>query len=419
VRLIARSEFDMMKNLAIKIVLFIILVPVLSIAGYLGYQSYLAPIPPTPTPTINPDESEITRAMVSAEGKVVPLQYVQLSFRTAGTVKEVFVKQGDRVEADHLLAILTGKEDLEAAIAAAQLELTNAQHDLDALYEHIELSRAQAQMDVVDAKDNVKEAERLINALDSTPSEDQVKAAESAVILAEKELETARRGLNQISNKPETSPQRAAAQLAVYAAERQYLKAVNYLNALGGTPSEQDVERAEANLALAEAQLAEAEQRYEVLKQGPDPDDVELAQARLDNAKAQLTAVQTRLQDLELRAPFSGEIVTQDLKPGEVVNPSIPQIVLADLSSWKIETTDMTEKDVVLLSPGMQAVITLNAFPESKFKGVISSIGQLGQELRGTVNYIVSLDFDYGDAPLRWEMTAFIDIMLPEDKGQP
>jgi HlyD family secretion protein len=412
-------EIDKMKSLTIKILLFIILVPVLSIAGYLGYQSYLAPIPPTPTPTIDPNKVEVGREMVSAEGKVVPLQYVQLNFRTTGTVKEVFVKQGDQVEADTLLAILTGREDLEAAITAAKLELTNAQQDLDALYEHIELSRAQAQMEVADAKDSVKDAERLVNALDSTPSEDQIKAAESAVILAEKELETARKGLNQISDKPENSPKRAAAQLAVYAAERQYLRAVNYLNALGGDPNEQDIERSEANLALAEAQLAEAEKRYEILMQGPDPDDVELAEARLENAEAQLKAVQTRLQDLELRAPFSGEIVTQDLKPGEVVNPSIPQIVLADLSMWKIETTDLTERDVVLISPGMQALITLNAFPEDKFEGVVNSIGQLGEELRGTVNYVVTLDFEYGDAPLRWEMTAFVDIMLPGDEGKP
>lgn len=408
-----------MKSQLVKIVLFVILLPILSFGGYIGYQNYLAPVPNEPIPTINASESDFEQEIVSAEGKVVPLQYVYLSFRSAGTIKEVFVRQGDRVEANQLIAILMGSEDLEAAIKAAQLELTYAEQDLKGLYENIELRRVQAQMDVLDAKDNVKEAEKLVNALNSTPSQEQINAAESAVVLAEKELDIAKKGLDRLSKEPEHSPRRAAAQLAVYAAERQYLRAVQYLNALKSEPSEQDVDRSEVNLALSEALLAEAKEKYEMLKQGPDPDDVELANKRVENAKAQLKAVQTRLVDLELRAPFNGEIISQDLKIGEVVNPSIPQVVLADLSSWKIETTDLTEKDVVLLSPGMQAEITLNALPERKFNGFVRHIGQLGVESRGTINYVVVIEFDDEDAPVRWEMTAYVDIVLLKSSNIP
>ncbi|HSF80277.1 MAG TPA: efflux RND transporter periplasmic adaptor subunit [Anaerolineales bacterium] len=403
-----------MKSTLLKTLLAIPLIFILVWLGYQGYTNYLAPLPATPTPTAALDQSELRPEVVSAEGKVVPHQYVRLSFSVPGAVDEVFISQGEQVNSGQLLAILKGKEELEATITAAQLELTSAQQDLEALYEHVELVAAQAQMDLVDAQEDVKDAQRIIDALNSTASQAQIDAAEAAILLTERELERARKLLSDIPNRPATVARRAAAELAVYAAQRAYYRANSYLNAMTGSPSETDVARAEANLSLAEAQLDEMEKEYLILKEGPDPDDVQLAQARLDNAKAQLTAVQTRLQDLELRAPISGEIVSLELKVGEVVNPAQTQVVLADLSSWKVETTDLTEKDVALLSPGMKASITLNSFPEQVIQGVVEEIALFGEERRGAVTYVVTLDFDAGDLPVRWEMTAFVDFLLTQ-----
>jgi len=402
-----------MKSTLWKSLLAIPIITVLVWLGYQGYTNFLAPVPPAPTPTAIPDQTDLNRKVVSVEGKVVPIQYVRLSFNVPGMVDEVFVSQGEQVKANQLLAMLKGREELEAAIAAAQLEHTSARQDLEALYEHVELARAQAQMNLVEAQEDVKDAERLVDALDSKPTHDQIQAAEAAITVTERELELARKALSNIPDRAENSVRRAAVQLAVYAAERAYYRANSYLNALTGSPNEADVDRAEANLALATAQLHEVEKEYEILQEGPDPDDVELAQARLENAMAQLTAVKNRLRDLELRAPFAGEIASLNIKVGEVVNPTLPLLVLADQSSWMIETTDLTEKDVALLSTGMKADITLNAFPDQKNVGQIREIGLLGEERRGSVTYVVRLDFDTENLPVRWEMSAFVDIFLP------
>ncbi len=403
-----------MKTTLWKILLAIPIITFLVWLGYQGYENYLAPVPTESIPTMVTNQNDTRREVVSAEGKVVPHQYVRLSFSVPGTVDDVFVSQGDQVASDQLLAILKGKEELEAAVAAAQLELTSAQQDLDALFEHVELAAAQAQMNLVEAQEDVKDAEQLVDALDSKPTQDQIQAAEAAITVTERELELARKALSNIPDRAENSVRRAATQLAVYAAERAYFRANSYLNALTGSPSESDVDRAEANLALAEAQLHEMEKEYKILQEGPDPDDVELAQARLENAQAQLLAVQDRLGDLELRATFSGEVASMSLKVGEVVNPAQPVLVLADLSRWMIETTDLTEKDVALLTPGMGAAITLNAFPDQVIQGVVREIGLFGEERRGSVTYVVKLDFDTGDLPIRWEMTAFVDFLLLE-----
>ena len=64
---------------------------------------------------------------VVAEAEVVPLRYASLSFVSSGVIEEVYFEEGDLIEAGQILAVLEGREHLEAAVAAAELELLNAQ----------------------------------------------------------------------------------------------------------------------------------------------------------------------------------------------------------------------------------------------------------------------------------------------------
>jgi HlyD family secretion protein len=194
-------------------------------------------------------------------------------------------------------------------------------------------------------------------------------------------------------------------------AQKQYDDAVRLLNNLLGETNVIDLEQAEADLTLAQARCDAAD--YQDLKAGPDPDEVALARARLANATAQVTAARDALQNLELRAPFAGKLIASDLKVGEFVSPGVPVATLADLSAWQVQTIDLAESDVALLSPGMAAEVTLDAFPGERFTGAIREIDLQGVDRRGDITYTVTLDFDPGDVPVRWEMTAFVDISLP------
>jgi len=98
---------------------------------------------------------------------------------------------------------------------------------------------------------------------------------------------------------------------------------------------------------------------------------------------------------------------------GEVAAPGAELALLADLSSWRVETTDLAETDVALVSPGMPAQISLDAFPDRVFEGVVREIDWVSEDSRGSVTYRVTLDFDPGGLPVRWGMTAFVDITPP------
>jgi multidrug resistance efflux pump len=401
-----------MKKTYLKILLGILLIPILSYTGYLGYQAYLTSVPAATAATPEPAVVEPDPEVVSAEAKIVPSRYVQLGFKTPGVIDDVLVAQGDSIEEGQLIARLEGQEQAEAAVTAAQLELTSAEQSRDEIQDHQELRAAQAQQAVYEAQDAADKAQSLVDGMTRTASDKQIEDAENAVAEAQKQLEQTKKRLGRYADLVGKSPDGTAAALALAAAEREYRESVIYLNTLKGEPSENDIARAEANLALAQAQLKEAERQNEILQAGPDPDEMALADARVAAAQDKLAAAEAALGDLQLLAPFSGQITSLNLKAGEVANPSMPGVTLADFSSWQVETTDLTENDVSLISPGMEANITLNAFPDRTFKAVVKQIDRQGVESRGAVTYTVRLDFDPEDAPVLWEMTAFVEFLL-------
>jgi multidrug efflux pump subunit AcrA (membrane-fusion protein) len=182
--------------------------------------------------------------VISAEGVVVPAKYVTLSFSGAGgVVDEVLIAEGTRVKAGQVLARLGERERMEAAIAV-DMELLAAQQDLDKLYEEADLAAVQAHQVVIEYQDDVKDAERIVLALNSPPSKDQVEAAKNAVELAETTMNKTRKQFDALNNKTNSESVKLAAQLALYAAEREYYRAMNYLNALQSSPKESDIKRA-------------------------------------------------------------------------------------------------------------------------------------------------------------------------------
>ena len=103
-----------------------------------------------------------------------------------------------------------------------------------------------------------------------------------------------------------------------------------------------------------------------------DPDDLALAQARLANAEAQIAAAQAALQGVELRAPSSGTVVELDALVGKTLLAGQQALLLADLSELYVETTDLTELDVVRIGEGEQATITPDALEDLRlhFAGI-------------------------------------------------
>ncbi|MGW8250552.1 MAG: HlyD family secretion protein, partial [Anaerolineales bacterium] len=322
---------------------------------------------------------------VTVEGKLVPLEDVQLSFNMPGMITEVLVEEGESVEQGQVLARLDQRPRLASAVAAAELEVVTAQQALKTLQENTTVTSAAAQQRVASARDAVRYAERYLNNLNSGSRGTDVDKAEANVVLLKDRLDKAREDYAPYENKPEDNVKRATFLSRMADAQRKYDDAVLLLNNLQGTPGDIDLAVAEANLSLAQAELALAEADYDEVKDGPDPDDLQAAQARLAAAEAALTAAQASLADSELTAPFSGTLVRLDLKAGEQAVPGKPVVVLADLSGWLVETEDLNEMEVPDIQVDQSVVLIPDALPDLELDGQVESISQIYEEKLGDV----------------------------------
>ena len=173
---------------------------------------------------------------------------------------------------------------------------------------------------------------------------------------------------------------------------------------LDTTILEAKVKEAEAGVLAADAQI-----RY-LNRLATDPlhyesaqADLVRAQALLDSAKATLTTQST------LTAPFSGTIVSVDIAPAETVVPGQPVIVLGDLSEYRIETTDLSERDVTRVQVGQPANVFIEALGE-EFTGKVVDMDRISSTLGGDVVFKVTIELDQQPQGLLWGMSADVQI---------
>lgn len=167
----------------------------------------------------------------------------------------------------------------------------------------------------------------------------------------------------------------------------------------------------EAHVREAEANLTAAQVQVQYLKRlGVDTVHIETAeadaaraQALLDSAKAVLASQST------LTAPFDGTVVSLDIAPAEIVVPGSAVIVVGDLSSYKIETTDLSERDVTRVQIGQPATVFIEAVGE-EFSGKVSDIARISTTLGGDVVYKVTVELDQQPEGLLWGMSADVKI---------
>lgn len=351
-------------------------------------------------------------AGVLAEGEVIPLQNAKLSFTTSGVVAEILVEEGSAVGRQEVIARLDGIERAQAAVTAAQVELLSAQQALKTLNENHEVALANATQAKVLAEKALDDAIEERTKKDyGRADQDRVDQARAQYYLALNEVKEAEDDFNDYYGRAEDDPDRAAALNRLATARKDRQRKLSALNWYLGKPDALEIAEADAAITVAEAALNDAERTWERLQNGPDPDDLALAEARLRNAEAQLASAKKALADLELRAPFAGTVVTNNLKTGELVSMGGPAaVILADLSAFQIETTDLTELDVVNIDPGDPAVITFDAIPGLELNGKVSRINAFGVNRLGDITYKVTIDLEQQDPRLRWNMTASVSI---------
>ncbi len=308
------------------IVLFsVVCILVISTAGYFGFATTNTPTP-TPAPqTISVTTCDVEQT-VTAPGNLVNVNQAEVNMPTEGRLSTVNVRVGDAVKAGEILAELD-----PVTTTQAQLDLLEAQEELE------KLQRRRTSLDYPRATDDfIKDLRR------------QVRAAKESV----KDLEGAA--------KTAEDPMVRSQLLAGLATAKENLKQLeSRLNWYMSNPTENEIVAVDSELALA--------------------------QAKYDAAKAVL-------ESLEIRAPFNGIVFEVSAQAGQTYPAETVLFTIGDPKALEV-IANVTEEDYPLISPGQRVEVFFDARPDVTVQGKVERI--IPQRIEGDrplYNIYISLD---------------------------
>jgi HlyD family secretion protein len=202
----------------------------------------------------------------------------------------------------------------------------------------------------------------------------------------------------------------AQAQANKVQAERAFTRARDLRGQNQQLISQEALEQAETQLAVATANL-------------------DAARRQVDQARASLREAQDLLAKTTLTAPMSGRITRLAVEEGEVAVPGTFSretgllLTIADLSVIQV-TVKVDETEVVRISVGDSAEITIDAFPDTTFSGRVTEISnsairsatsQMSTET--AIDYEVEVTLDRPPPGVRPDLSATARIITDQRRN--
>lgn len=389
-----------------KRLIYLLILIALIAGGYYGYTLYEEQKAAEEISSLNtvPATRGRLTATVGATGVVHTNQTAVLAWQTSGSVADISVKVGDRVTADQVLARLA-PASLPQNVILAQVELSEAQKALEELND-TEFALAQAELALANAQDAIRNKEYRVDSLGQPARQVDIDSAKANVLLAEIQLNKARKQYEPWENKPENNIMRATYFNKLAEAQQIYDGAVRRLNNLQGTPSDITRSVADADLTLALANVAEAQREVDRLKAGADPDDVAALEARI-------TAAQATLNLARLTAPFAATVTEILVQPGDQVTPGTVAFRLDDFSQLLVDVT-ISEVDINRVQIGQEVLLTFDAILAKEYRGQVTEVAQVGAANQGVVDFKVTVQLREFDAAVKPGMTAAVNIVISQ-----
>jgi len=319
--------------------------------------------------TVTIERGNLT-ATVGATGTVQARQSAMLTWQTTGTVDTVNVKIGDQVGEGTVLASLD-KTSVPQNVILAEADLVSAQRALDDL-QNSDTARAQAWIALRDAKKAFDKAYDYRQSLNYPVEKTQVRLVKEVDPISGLMVEV-----------PKVKTYKTDA-------------------------TQDEIDKADADLDLKEAQYEDAKRAYERMEDGPNPEDLAAAEARVEAAQATLNLAR-------LIAPFAGTVTEAYPIPGDQVSPGTSGFRVDDLSNLIVDV-ELSEVDINSVSVGQEVSLSFDAILSKDYKGQVSKVSQAGNVVGGVVNFTVTIELTDADELVKPGMTAAVNIVVQEIK---
>ncbi len=229
--------------------------------------------------------------------------------------------------------------------------------------------------------------------------------------------------------------------VALYADYNSRIKKGQLIAQIDPTPFENELKHSEAELLNAKATLFKAEvtlkdaertlkRKQELFKRDliarSELDDAEtayntaraqyeIALAQVKKAEAGLRQAKTNLGYTRIFSPVDGVVIAKNVEVGQTVAASFQTPTLftiaPDLTKMQVDT-NVDEADISKIKKGMEVNFTVDAYPDKKFKGIVSQIRLSPTVTQNVVTYNVVISVDNSHLLLKPGMTANVTFVV-------
>jgi RND family efflux transporter MFP subunit len=194
------------------------------------------------------------------------------------------------------------------------------------------------------------------------------------------------------------------------------------------------LDEAKSSLQLYKAQMNEVENNYnrekELFNRGLSAqqslDQAESVYktllANIDIAEARIRAAEVALENMIIRAPFDGTVLTKNAEVGEIVAPfgasttsRAAVVTIADMNSLMVET-DVSESNIEKIKQDLDCEIVLDANPGKSYQGYVYKIVPTADRSKATV--LVKVGFKSYDSRVLPEMSAKVSFLSEKSKEE-
>lgn len=336
---------------------------------------------------------------ITASGKVVPVQSVNISPKNPGVLSQLYVEQGDRIQQGQILArmdsagIEAQRSQYRANLAQSQAQLAQAvagSRPQEIAQARARLAQAQAQLAQAQAGNRPQEIAQ---------SQSQVDAAQAKVNYTSGQVKRYQYLYEQGAEKRQLLDQAISEDKSARASLEEAKKRLSLVQS--GTRTEE--------IAQRQAAVNEARAALVLLEDGTRSEEIVQRQAAVASAEAQLKGVQVQLDETIIRAPLSGIVTQKYANVGAFVTPTTSASTSASATSSSIVAVargleilaQVPEADLGRIKPGQQVEIVADAYPDQVFKGNVRLIAPEAVVEQGVTSFQVRIALDTGTDKLR------------------
>ncbi len=349
------------------------------------------------------------------------LTQVDLSFKTAGRMTELAVREGDFVKKGDLIAKLDAAQ-LDQQLLRDQAAVASAQSSLQQLQTSIEYQAATIDSDISTRRAEQAQAQAKLDELNAGSRPQEIQQAQSGVADAKSANDLARsdweRAQTLFAREDISKSQYDAAHAKLDSTAAQLRQAQDHLALVQEGPRKEEIAGARAQVTRSQAAVQTAEANRIELRRKQE--ELSARRSEIDRTRAQVGMTQTQIADSTIVAPIDGVVLVKSAEAGEVIAAGTTIVSLGDIAHPWLRAY-INETDLGRIKLGGQVKLSTDSFKGKTYDGRISFISSEAEftpkqiqtkEERVKLVYRIKIDVDNPHQELKNNMPVDGEILL-------